>query len=307
MPVPIDLEDLTHYYGKERGVVDVTLTVNESEIYGFLGPNGAGKTTTIRTLMGLIRPNAGTARVFGRDCWSESTEVKRLVGFLPGDIRLYEGMTGQEFLAFFAAFRGADAFKRGLALADRLGVELDRRVKHLSKGNRQKLAVVQALMHDAPLLIMDEPTSGLDPLTQAQLLEFFAEERTRGKTLFLSSHVLSEVERIADRVAIIREGRLIAVESVSRLKATRERSMELVLAMPVPLDLLEQVDGVRVVKRSPDGLQVTLGVRGNVGPLLKVLAGLPVDDLVFGPPDLESVFLAYYGESAPIEAVEATP
>ncbi len=305
MSTPIALDHLTYFYGKQRGVIDVTFTVTEGEIFGFLGPNGAGKTTTIRVLMGLMRPSGGSARVFGLDSWNDSTEVKRLVGLLPGEIRLYERMTGLEFLEFFASFRGNAARKRGLELAERLELELDRRIKHLSKGNRQKLAVVQALMHDTPLLIMDEPSSGLDPLMQTQLLDIFAEERERGKTLFLSSHVLPEVERIADRVAIIREGRLVAVESVARLKEARERTMELSLAASIPDDQIDGLDGVRVISKSLDGLQITLGVRGKLGPLLERLANLPVDDLVFGPPDLESVFLHYYSKDETIDTVES--
>jgi ABC-2 type transport system ATP-binding protein len=214
-------------------VQGVDLIVEKGEIFGFLGPNGAGKTTTIRMLMGLIRPSGGSAHVFGRDCWADSAAVKADVGFLPGDIRLYEKMTGHEFLEFFAAFRPGDNRNRRRNLAERLGVELDRQIKHLSKGNRQKLAIVQALMHDAPLLIMDEPSSGLDPLIQSELLEIFLEEQARGKTLFLSSHVLPEVERIAHRVAIIREGRLVTVEEVALLRAMRERQKEVLLREPV--------------------------------------------------------------------------
>ncbi len=307
MPAPIVLDHLTYFYGKHRGVVDLNLTVNEGEIFGFLGPNGAGKTTTIRVLMGLMRPTGGVARVFGQDCWKDSTEVKRLVGFLPGDIRLYENMTGGEFLEFFAAFRDAAGRKRSLELAQLLNVELDRRIKHLSRGNRQKLALAQALMHDAPLLIMDEPSSGLDPLMQTQLLELFNDERGRGKTIFLSSHVLPEVERVADRVAIIRDGRLIAVEDVDHLKETRERLMELSLSAKLSPGTFDDLAGVRIVEISADGLRFTLGVRGKPGPLLAVLARLPIDDLVFGPPDLESVFLHYYTESEAPQESEGIP
>lgn len=304
MTAPIELENLTYSYGNQRGVVDLTFSVNEGEIFGFLGPNGAGKTTTIRVLMGLMRPTSGYARVFGLDSWQDSTAAKAKVGFLPGDIRLYERMTGHEFLDFFAAFRGTSDLRRGEDLAARLEVDLGRRIKHLSKGNRQKLALVQALMHDAPLLILDEPSSGLDPLTQGQLLEFFNDERARGKTIFLSSHVLPEVERIADRVAVIREGELVAVESVAHLRNARERTMELTLAERVGEDRFSGLDGVRLLSLSPDGRRVSLSVRGRLEPLLSRLAQLPIDDLVFGPPDLESVFLHYYSRSEDIEPAE---
>ncbi len=307
VPAPLELDRMTYSYDKQRGVVDLTLTLNQGEIFGFLGPNGAGKTTTIRVLMGLMRPAAGSARIFGHDCWKESTSTKRLIGFLPGDLRLYEHMTGNEFLEFFASFRDRSERSRGADLADRLDVELDSEIKHLSKGNRQKLAVVQALMHDAPLLILDEPSSGLDPLNQALLLEFLSEERARGKTIFLSSHVLPEVERIADRVGIIRDGRLIAVEAVAYLRATRERVMELALASPVAKDRFDALPNVRVISASPDALRVSLGVHGDLRPLLSTLATLPVDDLVFGPPDLESVFLHYYDSTASPDEVRAAP
>lgn len=304
MAAPIELVNLTYSYGSQRGVVDLTFSVNEGEIFGFLGPNGAGKTTTIRVLMGLMRPTCGYVRVFGLDSWRDSTSVKAKVGFLPGDIRLYEHMTGHEFLGFFASFRGTSDLRRGEDLAGRLEVELGRRIKHLSKGNRQKLALVQALMHDAPLLILDEPSSGLDPLTQGQLLEFFNDERARGKTIFLSSHVLPEVERVADRVAVIREGELVTVESVAHLRKARERTMELILAEPVDKDRFAGLDGVRLLSQSPDGRRVSLSVRGKLEPLLARLAQLPVDDLVFGPPGLESVFLHYYSEPAAVEPTE---
>ena len=293
---PIELRQLTKRYGTRRGVLDLDLTVAEGEIFGFLGPNGAGKTTTIRVLMGLIRPSAGEARVFGRDCWRQSTEVKALVGFLPGDVHLQEQLSGRDVLAFFAAFRGGGDLTRGFKLAADLDLDLDVRVKHLSKGNRQKLAVVQALMHDAPLIILDEPSSGLDPLMQATLLQLLREEQSRGRTVFLSSHVLPEVEQVAERVAIIREGRLVAVEDVARLKALREREMLVLLAEPVPAapERLAALPGVRVLSVDPAGRQLRLAVRGAPGPLLRLLSELPVEDLTAGPPDLEEVFLHYY-------------
>ncbi len=307
MAAPIAVERLTRVYGKRRGVTDLTFTVEEGEIFGFLGPNGAGKTTTIRQLMGLLRPTSGAARVCGLDCWRDATQVKARVGFLPGDIRLYERMTGAEFLDFFAAFRGGGDPARRRALVARLEVDLHARIKQLSKGNRQKLAIVQALMHDAPLLVLDEPSSGLDPLMQAAFIELLREEHARGKTIFLSSHVLPEVERIAHRVGIIREGRLVAVEEVARLKALRARRMELVLREPVPPDRFAALDGVRVLSVDPGGRHVELAVRGALGPLLRTLGELPVDDLTFAPPDLESIFLHYYEAGGAEESVAAPP
>ena len=257
--------------------------------------------------MGLMRPSSGFARIFGHDCWKESTAAKRLVGFLPGDIRLYEHMTCNEFLEFFASFRDRDDRSRGMELAERLDVDLGQQIKHLSKGNRQKLAVVQALMHDAPLLILDEPSSGLDPLNQNLLLDFFVEERARGKTIFLSSHVLPEVERVADRVGIIRDGKLIAVEEVAHLRATRERTMELTFGLPVANELFDSLPTARVIAISADARRITLGVYGDLRPLLARLATLPIEDMVFGPPDLESVFLRYYETANEPNLAEVDP
>ena len=300
MPAPIMAENLTRYYGKRRGVIDLTFEVGEGEIFGFLGPNGAGKTTTIRQLMGLMRPGSGSARVFGLDCWRDSTRVKEEVGFLPGDIRLYEKMTGEEFLDFFAAFRRRRHPRFRRELVERLELDLSQRIKHMSKGNRQKLAVTQALMHDAPLLILDEPSSGLDPLMQVEFVELLREEQARGKTVFLSSHQLPEVERIAHRVAIIREGQLVAVEEVARLKKLRERRMEVILHEPVSPERFSALEGVRVITVRPGGQHIDLAVRGKLGPLLRTLGEMPVDDLTFAPPDLESVFLHYYsGDEEP--------
>ncbi|MDQ3923461.1 MAG: ABC transporter ATP-binding protein [Actinomycetota bacterium] len=303
--VPIEAERLTRYYGKRRGVIDLTFEVEEGEIFGFLGPNGAGKTTTIRQLMGMMRPSSGSARVFGLDCWHDSTLVKEKVGFLPGEIHLYEKMTGEEFLDFFGAFRRSRNEGRQRALAKRLELDLSQHIKHMSKGNRQKLAVVQALMHDAPLLVLDEPSSGLDPLMQVEFVNLLREEQARGKTVFLSSHQLLEVERIAHRVAIIREGRLVAVEEVAHLKTLRERRMEVVLHEPVPRARFSALEGVRVVSEAPGGKQIELAVRGKLGPLLRTLSEMPVDDLTFGPPDLEDVFLHYYsGDGEPTTKLE---
>jgi ABC-2 type transport system ATP-binding protein len=291
---PVKVQGLTRSYGRRRGILDLSFEVEEGEIFGFLGPNGAGKTTTIRQLMGLMRPTSGSARVFGLDCWRDSRWVKEMVGFLPGDIRLYEKMTGGEFLDFFAAFRRGQNPRRRRGIIERLELDVGQRIKHMSKGNRQKLAVVQALMHDAPLLILDEPSSGLDPLMQVEFVELLEEERTRGKSIFLSSHQLPEVERIADRVAIIREGRLVAVEEVAHLKKLRERRMEVLLGETVPPERFSELEGVRVVSVHPGGKHLELAVRGHLGPLLRALGEMPVEDLTFRPPDLESIFLHYY-------------
>jgi ABC-2 type transport system ATP-binding protein len=303
----IEVEGLTRYFGEHRGVENVTFSVEPGEIFGFLGPNGAGKTVTIRHLMGFLRPTRGMARVFGLDCWADAREVKARVGYMPGDARMYEQMTGQEFLDFFAAFRDGGNARRVQALSARLELDLERRIKHLSRGNRQKLLIVQALMHDAPLVILDEPSSGLDPLKQVDFLELLREERERGKTIFLSSHQLTEVERVADRAAIIRDGRIVAVEDVNRLKAVRERRMDLTFSEPVDPGRFDSLDGVRAVTVGPDRQHVELSVRGDLPPLLATLATLPVSDMVYGPPELESVFLHFYGEEGRLSERELEP
>ncbi len=296
MEQPIAVDHLTRSYGKQRGVIDLTFSVQEGEIFAFLGPNGAGKTTTIRQLMGFLRPTRGSARIFGPDCWMESARVKTKVGFLPADIHLYEQMSGAEFLSFAARFRNGEHARRRKMLVERLDLDLKQKIKHLSKGNRQKLGIIQALMYDAPLLILDEPSTGLDPLKQMDFLGLLREEQSRGKTIFLSSHLLSEVERIAQRIAIIRDGRLITVEEVARLKAKRERRMELTLREPVAPERFSVLDGVRMISTDPGGQHVTLAVRGELAQLLRTLSELPVEDLTFAPADLESIFLHYYSD-----------
>ncbi len=293
---PIAVEHLTRSYDRQRGVIDLTFAVQPGEIFGFLGPNGAGKTTTIRVLMGFLRPTSGTARVFGLDCWSQATAVKERVGYVPGDVRLWEQMTGRQFLDFMGAFRSSISPERRQMLLERFQVELDKPIKHLSRGNRQKLALVQALLHDPPLLILDEPTSGLDPLMRHEFLSFLREERERGKTIFLSSHQLPEVERVADRVGIIREGRLVAVLTQTELRAQRTRPMEVVFAQPIDPARLADLPGVRVLAVEDGGTRLRLGVRDDLPSLLRRLSELPLVDLTYAPPDLESVFLAYYQE-----------
>jgi ABC-2 type transport system ATP-binding protein len=301
----IEARGLTKVYRGGRGVFDLDLAVREGEIFGFLGPNAAGKTTTIRTLLGFLRPTVGVARVLGLDAWSASAAVKAQVGFIPGELHLYDRMRGSEFLSFLAGFRAAGALDHASRLATKLDLDLRQRIRHLSKGNRQKLIVVSALMHDPRLLILDEPTSGLDPLMQAEFLALLREERSRGKTVFLSSHMLPEVEKVADRVAIIREGRLVAVEQVERLKALRPRRMEVMLRSALAADAFAGLPGVQVLDVHEGGRHVELAVRGSPARLLSRLAQLPVEDLTYAPADLEGVFLHYYAQPGGEEVLTA--
>ena len=303
----IEARALTRTYRGGRGVFELDFRVEEGEIFGFLGPNGAGKTTTIRLLMGMLRPTSGEARVFGLDTWRQSPAAKARIGFVPGDLRLYERMTGEAVLRFLAGYRPQGSLDRGRRLARQLDLDLSQRVRHLSKGNRQKLILVQALMHEPPLLVLDEPTSGLDPLVQAAVLNLLLERRSRGGTVFLSSHLMQEVEKVADRAAVLREGRLVAIETMDRLRAVRERRMEIVLDGPTAGDDFAGLDGVRVVARHEDGRRLELAVHGDPRGLLQRLAGLPVADLVYPSADLETAFRHYYQDAAPAAPVEEVP
>jgi len=294
LPDAITAQRLSKVYRGGKGIFDLEFSVPEGEIFGFLGPNGAGKTTTIRVILGLLRPTRGSLSVFGLDSWRESTGAKARLGFVPGDPRLYERMSGAAFLEFLAGFRPPGTMNRARKLASQLELDLRPRIRHLSRGNRQKVLLVQALMHDPPLLVLDEPTGGLDPLGQGSFLELLKDERSRGKTVFLSSHDLHEVERVADRVAVIRDGKLVAVEDVEKLKAVRERRMELTLGRPLRDGFFDGMTDVRLIASQNGGNHVELSVRGRPTALLERLAQEDVIDLVYPPADLESVFLHYY-------------
>lgn len=293
--LPIEVNHLTKRYGKHRGVEDITLSVEPGEIFGFLGPNGAGKTTTIRVLIGLLKPTDGQALIFGGDCWRQAARLHQKIAFIPGDLRLYEGMSVIEFLHFMARLHGGVRRGRIEGLSDRLELELHRKIKHLSKGNRQKVGLVQALMHEVPLFVLDEPSSGLDPLMEVTFLDLLRGERAAGRTVFLSSHNLSEVEKVCDRVAIIRDGRLVALEHIDALKAKRLRQMSVVFRQPVDPHTFE-TDGIAVIDRGER--RVTLRVRGDINPVIRTLARYDIEDLTFSEPSLEDVFLHYYQGAA---------
>ena len=285
-------EGLTKFYGENRGILDVDFSVDAGEVFGFLGPNGAGKTTTIRLLIDLIRPTRGRLSVFGLDSRRQGVAIRRRLGYLPGDLRLYERMTGRELLHFFAHLRGSDDISRGEQLAGRLDLDLDRRIKELSRGNRQKVGLVQAFLHDPDLLVLDEPTSGLDPLVQETFYELVEEVTARGGTVFLSSHVLSEVQHVADRVALIREGRLQLVDTVDNLRARSFTHVEATFAEPPPPDAFAGVPGVRELDRHGDVVRFAL--EGEIDPLVKAFAGFHVRALDVHEADLEDIFMALY-------------
>ena len=287
----IELDGVSKSYGDNRALDTVSLTVPRGDICGFLGPNGAGKTTAIRILFDLIRPNAGRASVLGYDCQRAGVEARRHMGYLPGDLRLYEDYTGEQLLTLFATLRrdGDNAYAR--ELCDRFSLDPAQKVASYSKGNRQKVGLVLALMHQPEVIVLDEPTSGLDPLVQEQVEDVLAELAARGHTVFFSSHVLSEVERMCNRVAILRKGRLVAVEDVANLKGRSLHILEVSFAAPVPAGAFD-VNGIEEIRR--DGNVVHLQVRSNIDGALKAIARYPVVDLRTEQPSLEEVFLAYY-------------
>jgi ABC-type multidrug transport system ATPase subunit len=297
MAAIIAVNNLTKSYGRSRGVKHVTFRVEEGAVFGFLGPNGAGKTTTIRTLMGLLRPTAGGASVGGLDCWAQSVAVKRLVGYVPGELALDPNLTCGQILAYFAHLRGGvdQAYLR--ALVERLELDPSKRFREYSSGNKQKVGLAQAFMHKPKLLILDEPTSGLDPLNQQEFYRLVAEVKGAGRTVFLSSHNLPEVEHTCDHVGIIREGELVRVADVSALKDLRHHVVEFTFDTPPLLDAYRRLPGVSSAQASADGRTVQLTVQGDLRDVLRLAAEQGAVNLVTHEPNLEDIFLRYYDGS----------
>jgi ABC-2 type transport system ATP-binding protein len=288
----IETDRLTKRYGSERGIEDISLTVEPGEIFGFLGANGAGKTTTIRTLLDLLHPTSGTARLFGLDSRRDSVAIRERIGNLPGDFGFDERRTGRELLGFLGELRGLDGLGRADDLAERFGAQLDRPLGRLSRGNRQKIGLIQALFHDPELLVLDEPTSGLDPLMQEEFLAVLGEERERGRTVFLSSHELDEVERICDRVGMVRGGRLTAVERTADLTGRGLRHAHIEFAGPIDPRTFAALPGVTDLRSTPTS--VDFKVAGNLDAVVKAAAGHPVLDMEITRPSLEESFIALY-------------
>ena len=297
MPEPaIEAIGLTKFYDTHRGIENVDLTVAQGEVFGFLGPNAAGKTTTIRLLLDYIRPTRGKVRVLGLDPRRDGVELRRRVGHVPGDLALYEHMTGEELLRFAANLRTGIKWALVEQLAERLQTDLSAPIHTLSRGNKQKVGLVHALMHHPELLVLDEPTTGLDPLMQQAFNQMVLEAKSEGRTVFLSSHILPEVEQVCDRVGIIREGRLIAVEEIRALKSRAVHSLEVRFAAPVAAESFSSLPGVREIV--VEGSTVRFAVEGSLDPVVKALAKFEVEDLRTHEQSLEDIFLAFYGTEA---------
>jgi ABC-2 type transport system ATP-binding protein len=292
----IEADGLTKYYGQTRGIEDLSFRLELGEVFGFLGPNGAGKSTTIRTMLDLIRPTRGRIKVFGLDPRVDGRAVHVRIGYVPGEFGLYERLTGREYLETFSSFRGGVDAGRIADLADRLAIDLHRKIRELSHGTKQKLGLIQAFMHEPDLLVLDEPTQGLDPLVQQTFFALIDEARGRGASVFLSSHVLPEVERVCDRVAIVREGRLVSVNDIESLKASALRRLELRFDRPVPPESFASLASVVGVEGHGNALLLT--IHGPVDEVIKEAARHTVVSVASHEPSLEEIFLHIYREGA---------
>ena len=289
----IVLNELTKHYGKHRGINNLSFSVNQGEFFGFIGPNGAGKSTTIRTLMGLIRPTGGSASIFDLDCHSKASVIARDVGYLPSENSYYENMKVRELLQYTADLYGMDCKTKMKELADRLNLDLSRKIADLSLGNKKKVGIVSAIMTSPKLIIMDEPTSGLDPLIQQAFYDILKEENSRGATVFFSSHVLSEVQKLCDRVAILKEGQLIGIQSIKELRESGYKKVTLSAKEAIPRDFFD-LSGIANYAETADKTSVSFMYNGNITAIIDKLHLLHLDDVLLEEPSLEEIFMHYY-------------
>jgi ABC-2 type transport system ATP-binding protein len=294
MAALIETDHLTKSYGSKRGIIDVSFQVEEGEVFGFLGPNGAGKTTTIRVLMALLRADSGTAHIAGLDYWQHSVEIKRIIGYLPGELAFDPNLTGGQILTYFGHLRGGVDQAYLKQLIARLGLDPSRKFRQYSSGNKRKIGLIQAFMHRPRLLLLDEPTNGLDPLNQQEFNRMIVEARAEGQTIFLSSHILTEVEQICNRVGIIREGQLVRVGGMSELRDIKRHEVTITFADALPTEVFQKLDGVGQVEALPDGRTLRMSVQGGVDAIIKAAARYSVVSLSNHEPSLEEVFLHYY-------------
>jgi ABC-2 type transport system ATP-binding protein len=285
---------LSKHYGKERGISNLNLEVYAAETFGFLGLNGAGKTTTIRSILNLIKPSSGSAEILGLDAIADSIEIRKNIGYLPGELELFNEMTGKDFLAFMANLRGGVDWSYVEELISNLSAQVTKPIKSLSHGNKQKLGLIQAFMHEPDVLIFDEPTNGLDPLVQEEFHKILKTFKKNNKTIFLSSHVMSEVEEICDRVGIIREGKLIAIEKVEDLKAKKLQSIEIHFTSKVPEGIFENLTNVSHIEIKDNIAKVKVSGTNNIDSFIKTIANYEVTKIIAPEPNLEEIFLSYF-------------
>jgi ABC-2 type transport system ATP-binding protein len=305
MPAAIDTSKLTKFYGKSRGIIDVDLLVETGQVFGFLGPNGSGKSTTIRVLLDLIRPTSGSARVLGLDAHRDRLEIDRRVSYVPGELSLYPELTGSQLLTYLANLKGGVDTAYRDTLIQRLELDPSKRTKSLSRGNKQKVGLVAAFMSKPELLILDEPTAGLDPFVQLEFEHLCEEARDDGRTVFISSHQLPEVEHLCDRVGIIREGRLLAVEAISSLKERALRRLEIEFGSDIPVETFSSLPGIVDIRM--DGLVLHCTVQGSLDGLIKAAARFEVRNLRTVETSLEEIFMAYYGSGDAIPGAATPP
>jgi len=286
----IEIDHLTKYYGKARGIVDVSLEVEEGEIFGFIGPNGAGKSTTIRLLCALIYPTSGSAKIFGKDVIEQGPEVRRDIGYLPGEVFYYERMKVIDLLEYSASFFKKDCTKRMHDLADLMELDLKRRIDDLSYGNKKKVGIVQGLLHQPHLLLLDEPTSGLDPLMQQKFFDLIREENKRGVTIFFSSHILAEVQKMCGRVAIIREGEIVTIEDIKTLQHDNYKKIQ--VTAPDLDEARFAVAGVTNLVKDDGG--ISFFYKGDINLIMRAISAQPISDLTIEEPTLEEIFMHYY-------------
>jgi ABC-2 type transport system ATP-binding protein len=290
--VVLKLIGLSKYYGTSRGIIDLNLEVKQGEIFGYLGPNGAGKTTTIKILLDFIRASQGTVRIFGMDSHLDSVSIRRKIGYLATSPVLYENLSGNEFLTYCMNIKGHEGNIQLRELAERLDCDLDSKIATLSHGNKQKIAVLRALVHKPELIIMDEPTTGLDPIAQNEFEAIIKEMASEGSTILFSSHVLSEVEHLCDRVAIIGDGKLIAVEEISNLKSKQVRILNITFKDNIAIQAFENVRGVKNIEILKNKLKCEIS--GPIDELIKTIANFEVRNISIDEPNLEEIFLSYY-------------
>jgi len=286
----IEVNNLTKYYGKARGIVDVSFNVDEGEIFGFIGPNGAGKSTTIRLFLSLIYPTSGEAKIFGKDCIKYGPEIRQDIGYLPSEVFYYEGMKVLDLLKYSASFYKKDCTKRLYELSDLMELDLKRRIDDLSYGNKKKVGIVQGLLHSPNLIVLDEPTAGLDPLMQQNFFNLIREENQRGATVFFSSHILGEVQRLCSRVAIIKEGSIIKFQDIKTLQAENYKKIR------ITADSLDEktfsFDGISNLQRENGVLSFFF--KGDINQITKTISGIKLSDVSIEEPTLEEIFLHYY-------------